>query len=100
MGSIASHPKVPSAASTVYVPVYSPAPATTTATTSTTTGATTSSASDTAGGGTGAGSTSTAASKTSSLLDRSRGVFSTVLTGFRGVLSDSKTPQRKNLLGE
>ena len=37
----------------------------------------------------------------SNLLSRSRGAFSTVLTGFRGILSDSNgTSGRKTLLGE
>ena len=34
------------------------------------------------------------------LLERRRGVFSTVLTGFRGLLGDTVSGQRKTLLGE
>lgn len=45
----------------------------------------------------------TASRTATGLLDRSRGVFGTVLTGFRGVLADkaqSTQKQRKTLLGE
>jgi len=86
MGSIASHPKVPSAAQTVYVPVYTPPASTTTPTTSDPT--------------TPTGENPATPTRASSLLDRSRGVLSTVLTGFRGILSDGNTPKRKTLLGE
>lgn len=42
-----------------------------------------------------------AEARSAGLLNRSRGVLSTVLTGFRGVLSDGdRTRQRKTLLGE
>ena len=34
------------------------------------------------------------------LLERSRGILSTVLTGFDGILTKSITPQGKSLLGE
>lgn len=34
------------------------------------------------------------------LLERSRGILSTVLTGFDGILTKSVTPQGKSLLGE
>lgn len=34
------------------------------------------------------------------LLERSRGILSTVLTGFDGILTKSTTPQGKSLLGE
>lgn len=91
MGSITSHPVIPAAAQTVYVPVYTPAAtATTPATTTTDNSASTP-------------DTSTAGSvKNNSLLERSRGVLSTVVTGFRGLLSDTNNnvPQRKTLLGE
>ena len=89
MGSIASHPKIPAAAQTVYVPVYTPAATATTAATQ---------AEQPSGN---APDTSTAANvQNSNLLERSRGVLSTVLTGFRGILSETNTPQRKTLLGE
>jgi hypothetical protein len=92
MGSITSHPVIPAAAQTVYVPVYTP---TTTATIPPAAGTTDNSAAPP--------DTSTASSvKNNSLLERSRGVLSTVVTGFRGLLSDtnSNTLQRKTLLGE
>lgn len=42
-----------------------------------------------------------AAARVQSLLSRNRGLFGTVLTGFKGLLSPAeKTPHRKNLLGE
>lgn len=92
MGSITSHPAIPAAAQTVYVPVYTPA-----------TPATTTPAASTTDNSASIPDTSTASSvKNNSLLERSRGVLSTVVTGFRGLLSDtnSNTPQRKTLLGE
>jgi hypothetical protein len=88
MGSIASHPKVPAAAQTVYVPVYTPA-------------ATASSVAQVDQPAATTPDTSTAAGlKNSNLLERSRGILSTVLTGFRGILSETNAPQRKTLLGE
>lgn len=92
MGSITSHPAIPAAAQTVYVPVYTPTSTTTPAAITTTTDNSTS-----------APEPSTAASvKNNNLLERSRGVLSTVVTGFRGLLSDTNNdaPQRKTLLGE
>jgi len=89
MGSLTSHPAIPAAAQTVYVPVYTPS-ATITTTTPATPVTTTP-------------DTSTAANaRNTNLLERSRGVLSTVVTGFRGLLTDnnSTTPQRKTLLGE
>lgn len=90
MGSLTSHPAIPAAAQTVYVPVYT-SPASTTTPSTTTTPATTTPDTSTAAG-----------VKNTSLLERSRGVLSTVVTGFRGLLTDSNstTPQRKTLLGE
>ena len=108
MGSIASHPKIPTIPTTVYVPVY-PTTSSTSANTSANTGSATSastSGSTSANAGAAAPSSNAADSSTAAglqtknLLDRSRGVLSTVLTGFRGVLNDTTTPQRKSLLGE
>jgi hypothetical protein len=87
MGSLASHPKVP--AQPQYVPVYYNAP-----TPSIPTGQ-----SD-AGDDAAPSNEETAARRNASLLERSRGVLSTVLTGFRGVLSQTNTQPRKTLLGE
>jgi hypothetical protein len=54
--------------------------------------------------GSGGGTTpSTPVPETASqagLLDRSRGILSTVLTGFDGILTNATTPQGKSLLGE
>lgn len=42
-----------------------------------------------------------AKARAENILRRSRSVLGTVLTGFRGVLTDKNiSPQRKNLLGE
>lgn len=90
MGSLASHPKVP--AQTQYVPVYYTAPTSTTP--SVPTGQT-----DT-GNEAVPNNEETAARRNANLLERSRGVLSTVLTGFRGVLSQTSTQPRKTLLGE
>jgi hypothetical protein len=91
---------VPSAAQPQIVYVQSPAALTQTATVTTSTA--------TSGGGSGgttAPITDTLASasevRTSYLLSRNRGIFGTVTTSFRGLLSlAAQTPQRKNLLGE
>jgi hypothetical protein len=88
MGSLASHPKVP--AQTQYVPVYYTA----LTTPSVPTGQT-----DT-GNEAVPNNEETAARRNANLLERSRGVLSTVLTGFRGVLSQTSTQPRKTLLGE
>lgn len=90
MGSLASHPKVPSQPQ--YVPVYYSAPTPTTPTVPT--GQTDN------GGDDVPNNEETAARRNASLLERSRGVLSTVLTGFRGVLSQTNTQPRKTLLGE
>jgi hypothetical protein len=84
---------------TVYVPVpqYVTPPATTTDTTMSSTG-TTDTPSTT--GGTATASTPET-QRAAGLLDRSRGILSTVMTGFRGILDDSIAPSaRKTLLGE
>ena len=55
------------------------------------------------GGGTTSPAPSTSPPATASqagLLDRTRGILSTVLTGFDGILTQSTTPQGKSLLGE
>lgn len=85
MGSLASHPKPP--AQPQYVPVYYTAP-------------TPSAASDPVPTGQTPDPEPTPSRRNANLLERSRGVLSTVLTGFRGVLSQTSTPPRKTLLGE
>lgn len=87
MGSFASRPKTPSVQ---YVPVYTPTPATTPSTpTGTDTGTTPPTDDETR-----------SAQRAASLLERGRGRLSTITTGFRGLLSQGDTPQRKTLLGE
>lgn len=97
MGSLASRPKVP-AVQTVYMPVYTPSPSTTPVPA-------------TVGGAaplpTGQEQSQpppaddpVTAQRRESLLERRRGALSTVLTGFRGLLNQTLTPQRKSLLGE
>ena len=90
MGSLASRPKVP-AVQTVYMPVYTPSPAAPVPSpvTPSTPAPTPKSETDTETG-----------QRSANLLERRRGVLSTVLTGFRGLLKESVTPQRKSLLGE
>ncbi|MBI2234342.1 MAG: hypothetical protein HYU57_05035 [Micavibrio aeruginosavorus] len=90
MGSLASRPKVP-AVQTVYMPVYTPPPP---SSAPPETGPEDSAAAPPAGD-------QAAARRSESLLDRRRGVLSTVLTGFRGLLNQTTaaTP-RKTLLGE
>ncbi|MGZ9109350.1 MAG: hypothetical protein ACXW4B_11090 [Micavibrio sp.] len=85
MGSLASHPKPP--AQPQYVPVYYTAPIPPASPDPVPTGQT-------------PDSEPTPVRRNANLLDRSRGVLSTVLTGFRGVLSQTSTPPRKTLLGE
>ena len=111
MGSITSVPKIPAAQQPqpVYIPVptpvYTSMPALSPASSST--------SSSSAGSGTGSSGNSGGASSSppppvtipaasqGNLLQRSRGVFSTVLTGFRGLLGDSiLAAPRKTLLGE
>lgn len=92
MGSLASHPKVP--AQTQYVPVYYNAPTTPVLPTGQ------NAEQNNSGGDSAPDNEATAARRNASLLERSRGVLSTVLTGFRGVLSQTSTQPRKTLLGE
>lgn len=82
MGSFTSRPKAPSVQ---YVPVYTSAPSTP-STDPTPAGPTT--------------DETRSAQRAAGLLDRDRGRLSTVVTGFRGLLSQANTPQRKTLLGE
>lgn len=111
MGSLISPPKAPQPQTprVVYVPQTSssgPAPSSPTSTPSNTLSAVENGA---AGGGSG-GSTATDGQaqeqatqqqREKNLLSRSRGKISTVLTGFRGVLSDTVNGgDRKTLLGE
>lgn len=95
MGSLASRPKAP-AVQTVYMPVYTPPPSPPPSPSSAPPepGAEDTAAAPTAG-------EQAAARRSASLLDRRRGVLSTVLTGFRGLLNQTTaaTP-RKTLLGE
>src|SRR3569623_536739 len=62
-----------------------------------------SSLSPTPSGSNGSTTPSTPAPTTASqagLLDRTRGILSTVLTGFDGILTHATAPQGKSLLGE
>ncbi len=95
MGSLTSRPKAPTTPQTVYVPTTIPAPVTAPAP---------SPVMPTPAPSTPAATTSAPvqqAAREANLLERSRGVLSTVLTGFRGVLSNTTAPSgRKTLLGE
>lgn len=94
MGSLASRPKVPSVARTVYVPVYTPpasAPAPPLPAGQIDAPVNTPSATE---------EEQASTRRNASLLERRRGVLSTVLTGFRGILSQSGAEPRKTLLGE
>ena len=105
MGSLASRPKVPSYSASPQV-VYVPAPTASSPSTTNT------STSQSAGGSNvDAGTDSTQVTsevakevREDNLLRRSRGRLSTVLTGFKGILSDTAntatSSQRKSLLGE
>lgn len=86
MGSISSRPPVPSQSQVVYVPATpapTPAPST---------------------GSSGASNPPTPSqseNRSASLLQRDRSRFGTILTGFRGLLSqNTQAQQRKTLLGE
>lgn len=86
MGSLSSRPKVPSQPQVVYVPApsqYTPPPQTNAPQTETP------SPQDTA-----------SKAREQNLLRRSRGIFGTVQTGFRGLLSSASSNARKSLLGE
>lgn len=92
MGSLTSKPKT-KAPMVVYMPAPAPTPqpavqpvATPTPTPTTTPSATPEQKADKA--------------REDNLLTRARGTFGTVLTGFRGLLSQSQAPARKTLLGE
>ncbi len=103
MGSITSRPKAPSVPQPqiIYVPaaapVSAPPPVATTGSSATQT------ETDTPAGGTDTPTPEEeqAGQRVESLLQRRRGRFGTILTGFRGILSPSDAmPQRKTLLGE
>ncbi len=92
MGSLTSRPKAPSVpqVQTVYVPAPEVTPAATPVTQTP--------SSETPDD---APATTPEAARQQSLLDRSRGRLSTVLTGFRGILDDStRSSGHKTLLGE
>lgn len=94
MGSLASRPKAPSVARTVYMPVYTPAapaPVNPLPTGQVDAPVNTSAATE---------EDQASSRRAASLLERRRGVLSTVLTGFRGILSQTATEPRKTLLGE
>lgn len=103
MGSLASRPKVPRAASSpqiVYVPQPNSSPPSTGGTSSATTneGASTNTGSNENAAQTGGEAPKEV--RENNLLRRSRGRLSTVVTGFKGILSDTTSRQRKSLLGE
>lgn len=102
MGSITSRPKAPAqtAARTKIIYVTSPSA---TGSSSSSTSSTTSAANTAAAEAVNAASEEEAqsAARVQSLLQRNRGIFGTVLTGFKGLLSPSAAvPHRKTLLGE
>lgn len=92
MGSLASRPKTP-AVQTVYMPVYTPPPSTPPSSAPPVSGPEDAPATPSA-------EEQVAARRSASLLDRRRGVLSTVLTGFRGLLNQTAATPRKTLLGE
>lgn len=112
MGSMTSRPKVPTYTQqpqVVYVPQYTaPPPVQTTTPTATQEPSDTSSGTNTTVGSdtttnSGANTEQTVVqSQKNNLLQRDRGRFGLVKTGFRGLLSTihAQTPQRKTLLGE
>ena len=88
MGSITSRPQVPSQPQTVFVP--QPVASVTPTVTDTSASSGTETSQDVA-----------TQSRTQSLLQRERGRFGTIQTGFRGLLSQNDQAQsRKTLLGE
>lgn len=86
MGSIASRPKAPAQQQIVY---YVPQPAPPSSSGESPNPAATPTPEQLA-----------AESRAQNLLQRSRGIFGTVLTGFRGFLGTSQNSTRKSLLGE
>ncbi len=94
MGDITGRPKAP-AQQVVYVPQFTTAPSSTTTTTSESSSGATSSDSKTL---------TPSQQREQSLLSQSRSRIGTILTGFRGILSQSdkasSSSQRKTLLGE
>ena len=101
MGSLFSSPKPVAVAvpQPYYVTVPQPQPVTTPAPSSSST-TPSDSGSGTSGGGTTPSTPVPATASQAGLLDRSRGILSTVLTGFDGILTNATTPQGKSLLGE
>ena len=99
MGSLFSSPKPVAVAVpqpyyvTVPEPVTTPAPPSPSTTPS-------GSASGSSGGSETPSTPAPATASQAGLLDRSRGILSTVLTGFDGILTNATTPQGKSLLGE
>lgn len=99
MGSLTSRPKTPTAIVSQPV-VYTTASTTSSSAATSTTDGTSQSAStiDTPAAPTDAEQQATA--RGAGLLDRRRGVLSTVVTGFRGLLTPQTAAPRKTLLGE
>lgn len=89
MGSLSSRPKTPAVVSqpVIYTAPVATPPANTTNSTS--------DAADTP-----TKEEQQEAARSAGLLDRRRGLLSTVVTGFRGILTQGATPPRKTLLGE
>ncbi len=101
MGSLTSRPKALPVQQPEIITISAPTTTDTTSATTTATG-TTGSTTTTDTSATSADDTTDTATTTRSgnLLERTRGLLSTVLTGFTGVLNQTTTPQRKSLLGE
>lgn len=112
MGSLTSRPKVPQVMQQpVVYTIAAPAPAVNIPTTATSSAGTTTTASSSLTSQTSAADSPSSSAATDeqvqtqarqqNLLSRSRGTFSTILTGFRGLLSQTVSPApRKTLLGE
>ena len=106
MGSMGSRPKVSSPQQVQYIyvpaePVYAPPPASTPSVPTPAVTAPVTPATNTEGEQSESKGGDTDTARTSGLQERKRGTASTILTGFRGVLTQTAKPdQRKTLLGE
>jgi hypothetical protein len=89
MGSLTSRPKVPASVSSPSYTVAAPSPVAAVPTPAPVTQAPSSSSAGDEG-----------SARVENLLTRGRGIFGTVLTGFRGMLAQVESKQRKSLLGE
>lgn len=104
MGSITSRPKAPAQTAVRTKIIYVTSPSATDTTSAASSSSTSSASTDTAATDTASAPSedeAQAAARVQGLLQRNRGIFGTVLTGFKGLLSPSDAvPHRKTLLGE